>query len=223
MNIRRSSNQAVLLVSKITYWTVMLLGTITSLQQVGFNLTAFLTGLGIVGFTVGFALQDVSKNFVSGLLLLIQHPFYVGDAIEVSGFSGRVMSIDLRSTELHTWDGRVVIIPNADVFTKPITNFSRAAMRRAEITGSVAFPGEIEQVRDVAIRSLEDIYGLVQDPPPSLTFTSVGKGTGEFTLHFWINMRDTVLEDARDQGLLALKDAFESAGVEMPTPPRATM
>jgi len=98
----------------------LILGIIIALQQVNFNVTAFLTGVGILGFTVGFALQDVSKNFVAGLLLLLQQPFNIGETIQVAGYTGRVSAINMRATELGTHDGQIVLIPNATVFTSPI-------------------------------------------------------------------------------------------------------
>jgi small-conductance mechanosensitive channel len=95
-------------------------GVVVSLQQVNFDVTAFLTGVGILGFTVGFALQDVSKNFVAGLLLLLQQPFVIGETIQVTGYTGEVTAITMRATEIKMEDGQLVMIPNATVFTSPI-------------------------------------------------------------------------------------------------------
>jgi small conductance mechanosensitive channel len=105
---------------ELSRWSIIILGVIVALQQVNFDVTAFLTGLGIVGFTIGFALQDVSKNFVAGLLLLLQQPFAVGETIQVAGFTGKVAAISMRATELETPEGQTVLIPNTTVFTSPI-------------------------------------------------------------------------------------------------------
>ncbi len=158
---RKSNPQAVLLVTSVTYWSVLILGLIVSLEQVGFNLTAFLAGLGIAGFTIGFALQDVSKNFISGLLMLIQQPFNIGDAVEIGGISGQVLTIDLRSTEIRAFDGRLILMPNADVFTQPITNYSRTDWRRIEIKLGVAYDTDMEHARRVALQAIQDIAGLI--------------------------------------------------------------
>ncbi|MBK9210495.1 MAG: mechanosensitive ion channel [Anaerolineales bacterium] len=100
------------LLSDILRWTIIIFGVITALQRF-FNVTAFITGLGIIGFTVGFALQNVMQNFVSGIILLMQQPFKVGDEINVLNFDGVVLKIDLRTTEMRTLDGRIAILPNA--------------------------------------------------------------------------------------------------------------
>jgi small conductance mechanosensitive channel len=139
MERRRSEPGTVLLVFLLTRWGVIILGMIYALQQVEFQLTAFLAGLGIIGFTIGFALQDISQNIVAGLLLLIQRPFEIGDLIKIDDYTGRVRSIDLRATELYTQDGQNVLIPNAKVFTTAIINYNRQATWRISLNIGVAY------------------------------------------------------------------------------------
>lgn len=218
MDRRNASAQAKNLMVKISYWSALILGTIAALQQVGFNLTAFLTGLGIIGFTIGFALQDVSKNFISGLLLLIQQPFSIGDSIEVNGFGGTVVQIDLRATEMHTFDGRVVFIPNADIFTSPITNFSRASRRRLELSSRVSYDSDLENVRQTALQAIQSIPGLLEFPAPVMNFHSLGDSTVDFTLYFWIDTSQIDMFIAKDRCVVALKNAFEASGIEIPYP-----
>ncbi|MFQ5922796.1 MAG: mechanosensitive ion channel family protein, partial [Anaerolineales bacterium] len=125
MRHRKLDAELIVLSRRVVRITVLVLGTVQALAQVDFNVTGFVAGLGIVGFTVGFAMQDVTKNFVAGILLLLQQPFDLGDNIEVAGYSGTVKEITLRTTEMRTWDGRDVLIPNGDVYVKSITNYSR--------------------------------------------------------------------------------------------------
>ena len=221
---RRKTNLPVTnLIAKVTYWSVFVLGLIVALQQVGFNLTAFLTGLGIVGFTIGFALQDVSKNFVAGLLLLISQPFRVGDAIEVAGYAGNVMEIDLRATEMHTWDGRIVLIPNGDVLTNAITNFSRAARRRVDLPVGVAYGSNLERVRLTALGALSSVTGVLSDPAPWVQFDSFGDSAINLTVFFWIDTSQIGMFIARDQALVAVNEAFHRAAIEIPFPVRTVL
>lgn len=215
---RGSNPQAVLLVSSLIYWSIVLLGLIVSLEQVGFNLTAFLAGLGIAGFTIGFALQDVSKNFVAGLLMMIQQPFNIGDAVEIGGISGQVVTIDLRSTEIRAFDGRLILIPNADVYTQPITNFSRTDWRRVEIKIGVAYDTDMEQARRVALQAIQDIAGLIVNRPPTIYFQEYGPSTMNLALYYYVNTNQTDPLSAKDTGLLAVMDAFKREGIEMPYP-----
>ena len=214
---RTKNPQPVQLISQIAYWLVVLAVTVISLQMVGFNLTAFLAGLGIIGFTVGFALQDVSKNFIAGLLLLLQQPFNVGETIEVVGYTGQVLSIDIRATQIRTLDGRIVMIPNGDVFVKPITNFSQAEFRRIEIKSEVTYKGDPETVRQTALQAISAIPGLRDDPPPKVWLQIFGTSTIDLITYYWIDTNQTSLTAAKDAGVEAIKEAFEGAEIGIPS------
>lgn len=211
--------EVTLLLSRLGRGAVILLGIVWALQQVHFDLTAFLAGLGIVGFTVGFALQDISRNFVSGVLLLWQQPFDIGDMIEVSGFTGKITDISLRSTEMRTADGLLVLIPNADVYTKPIVNHSRVPRRRIELKAWAQYDNDLQEVSDVALTAIRQMPGLaLDDPAPSITFDRFADNAVNFTLYFWVDTRVTEVPVAQDKSVKAIKAAFEAAGIELRRP-----
>ena len=170
MEKRRADPGVALLVYHISRWGILLLGTATALRQVEFELTAFLAGLGILGFTIGFALQDISQNLVAGLLLLIQRPFELGELIEVNGYRGRVQSIDLRATELSTQDSHNVLIPNATVFTQPIINFSRQPHWRLNLKVGVAYDSDLDKVQRVTLQAVRALPDVLDDPAPVLYY-----------------------------------------------------
>jgi small conductance mechanosensitive channel len=117
---RIKSPEVLKLIKQISQWTVVIIGTIVALDQVDFNVTGFVAGLGIAGFTIGFALQDIARNFISGMILLYRQPFTIGDFIEVSGHTGTVKMINIRDTEIETLDGDIVIIPNNKSLRTPL-------------------------------------------------------------------------------------------------------
>lgn len=215
---KATQKQTADLITKLVYYSLVILVVIAALQQAGINLTAFLAGLGIVGFTIGFALQDVSKNFVSGVLLMVQQPFQMGDTIQVGEFTGKVSGISLRATEMYTLDGRLVVIPNADIFTSPIINFSRPNTRRIELTVGVGYPSNLDQVREIALQAIQTVDGLLQEPSPVLYFNQFGDSAIYLTLYYWIDTRLSDVLKAKDQGLVAVKAAFEQARIEIPYP-----
>lgn len=215
---RDTDAELTLLLETVTKWALYILGTTMALNQIGFNLTAFLTGLGILGFTVGFAIQDVSKNFIAGLLLLIEQPFDIGDGIEVAGYSGTVLDVDLRATELKAWDGRVILIPNSDVFTNSIVNYTKATHRRLELAIGVAYDTDLDNARQVALDAISGIDGVLPDPAPQVIYNSFGDSAINFTLYYWIATAETDYFDAQDAGVLAVNQAFKSAGIEIPYP-----
>jgi small conductance mechanosensitive channel len=212
------------LLGRLGRFTVIAFGTIWALEQINFNVGAFVLALGIVGFTIGFALQDISKNFVAGLLLLLQRPFQIGDAIEVKGYTGTVHEISLRATVIKTFDGLRVYIPNADVYASPLTNFSQATQRRIGLRVGVAYDTDLEQATRVALQAIRDVPELaLEDPPSQVVFDNFGDSSIDFTLYYWIDTTQSKFLDAKDQGVRAIKRAFQEQGIEIPFPIREVL
>ena len=209
-----------ILTNRIVRWSVIGLGLVLALQQAGQDVSAFLAGLGILGFTLGFALQDVSANFISGMLLLYEQPFNMGDLIDVAGYTGTVQDVDLRATELVMLDGRVVLIPNRDVFTNTITNFSRTDRRRISLEVGVAYDSDLKLVRQTALKAIRTVEGLLEDPEPRVVFNNFGDSAINFTLYYWFKTEDLDYFDATDVGITLIKTAFEEAGIDIPFPIR---
>lgn len=207
-----------LLVYYLSRWGIILFGTASALRQVEFDLTAFLTGLGIIGFTIGFALQGLSQNVTAGILLLIQRPFEIDDSIEVGGYRGKVLSIDLRATELLTADGFSVLIPNASVFTEPIINFSRHPRRRVNLTIGVGYDSDLEQVRHVTLQAIRNLPDVLDDPAPKLTFNLFNSSSIDFMLTFWVDTRIIGPGDALDPAIVAIQRVYAENGIEIPYP-----
>lgn len=216
MERSKVDQQATLLLTQIAYYSILAMAVVMALSQVGVNVTALVAGLGIAGFTIGFALQDVSKNFIAGILLLIQKPFRVGETIEVSGYTGTVNSIDVRATEMQTLDGRIVIIPSAEVYTSPIVNFSRAVRRKVEIQIGVSYTYDLEQARQVALRTLASLPGTLPEPSPTANFQAFGNISVQLLLSFWVDPKQSDLLVTKDLAAKAVQLAFEQAGVEIP-------
>ncbi len=214
---RRAPAGVVQLLSQLALWSMIVAGTISALQQF-FPVTAFLTGLGILGFTVGFALQDIMKNFASGVILLLQQPFHVGETIGVKGFDGTVMAIDLRSTEMRAADGRVVILPNADVLSNPIVNYSRANERRVEFSLNLSHACEPDDVRKIIIQTIEEVKGAVKEPEPVIVFNGITDSALELNSTFWVDVTKNDPLHAKDTVLLKLKSIFNEKGIEIPHP-----
>ncbi len=208
------------LLGQLVLWSIVIAGTITALQRF-FDVTAFLAGLGILGFTIGFALQDIMKNFASGIILLLQQPFHVGDMIGVKGFDGTVLAIDLRATEMRAADGRVVILPNAEVLANPIVNYSRANERRVDFSLNLSHKCEPVAVRKIILEAIKEVKGVVKEPEPVIVFNSLTDSALELNVSFWVNITKNDLLHAKDTALLKVKSAFSEQGIEIPHPVQA--
>lgn len=218
LRFRKIDPELTLLLGRIVQWTIILGVILFSAQQIGVDVTAILAGLGILGFTLGFALQDVSKNFIAGLLILLQQPFELGDTIQVSGFTGTILDINLRDTELRTVEGLRVRIPNGEIFTQPVLNFTGVKNRRLQIQVGVAYNTDLEKARQVALETIRSIPGVLEDPGIDLRFESFGDYAIQMNIFYWFDADKTDYSQALDGGIRGLKAAFEKASIKIPAP-----
>ncbi|NIS81858.1 MAG: mechanosensitive ion channel [Anaerolineales bacterium] len=224
LEARESDPELIVLFEMLTNWGILAFGIVIAVEQLApGQFSSLIAGLGIAGITIGFALQDVAKNFVAGLLLLLQQPFEIGDAIEVVGYAGTVHEISLRSTDIITWDGRHAIIPNADVFINPIVNFSRAVRRRGEVTLGVSYESDLDHVTKVTLEAVEKVPGVLKDPAPSVLFRKFGDSAIELTTFFWADIGEVGLGDAQNECIRNIKQAYHREGIEMPFPTYITI
>lgn len=217
LGLRKAPEGVSHLLAQLTRWTIIIIGTITALQRF-FDVTAFLAGLGILGFTVGFALQDVMKNFAAGIILLLQQPFHVGEAIGVKEYEGTVLQIDLRTTEMKTFDGRIVILPNADVLANPIINYTRADRRRVDLPVGIPYETDTETARQAVLEAIENVPGIVTEPAAMVGFSSFGDSTLQLSTFFWIDMTKTNPLIAKDEALTRIKMTLENKGIHNSLP-----
>jgi len=203
------------LISQLTYWAIIVSGAILALQRF-FNITAFLAGLGIAGLTVGLALQDVMKNFVAGVILLVQQPFRVGETIGIKGFDGTITTIDLRATEMRASDGRLVILPNSDVLVNPIINYSRTNQRQVDLSLNLPLTCEPDTVKQILTDAGKDIVGFLYKPEPAVVFVNLTNSAMEVKLSFWVDVKKNDISRVKEAVLLKIKSAFHEMGIEIP-------
>ena len=205
------------ILAQLILWTVIALGAITAMQRF-FDVTAFLAGLGIIGFTIGFALQDVMKNLAAGILLLVQQPFHVGEVIGAAGFDGTVQQIDLRSTEMETTDGRIVSLPNANILSNPIINYTRARRLRIDLSLSLPLTIEPNTTRQLVLDAVQGVVGFVSEPAPVIVFNNLTSSAMELIVNFWIDATKNKAANAKDSALLNVISVFGEQGIEIPHP-----
>lgn len=206
-----------ILLGQLLYWSILIFGIITALQRF-FDVSAFLAGLGILGFTIGFALQEIMQNFVAGMILLVQQPFDIGNLVTVSDYTGIITAINMRTTEIEILDGRLIIIPNAQVLSNPIENYSRADKLRVDLPVGVAYDTDLDLARTAITNALPDIKGYLADPAPSIIYHTFGASSIDLTIRFWIDTKKNNLFDAKDEAVITTKRALDKASVNIPFP-----
>jgi len=216
---QKADEELIILLQMLTRWGIQALGIILALEQLApGRLSTLLAGLGIAGVTIGFALQDVAKNFIAGILLLLTRPFEIGDTIEVNGYTGKVLSINLRFTEMREVDGRFVVIPNTEVYISPIVNFTRAPRRRIKLPLGITFDTDLDLATRATLTAILKLNGVLDDPAPQLVFEAFSDSVIQSVLYYWIDTSQVDYMDAQTEGALAVSQAFKDAGIGMPYP-----
>lgn len=210
--------ETLLLLSRVARWAVIVLGTVLALDQVDFDVTGFVAGLGIAGLTIGFALQDITRNFIAGILLLVRQPFDIGDSVKVAGQEGTVLEITTRDTVLKTWDGEMAIVPNLEVFTKLIINYSGLPNRRRTIHIGLGYGEDVNRAMGVFREAIQGVDGVLMDPAPTLLAEKLGDSTLDLAARFWVNQETHGLFDVHSAVVRTLKEVAEQEGINLPYP-----
>ena len=208
-------------VGAIVRYVVVSLGLIVILQTAGINLSTLTVLFGALGVGVGFGLQSITNNFVSGIILLLERPIKVGDRIEVGEVHGDVVNISPRATTIVTNDNIAIIVPNADFISSKVVNWSYTNRDvRFNFPVGVSYSSDPEQVRIVLLNVARAHPGVLKDPPPTVLFHEFGDSSLNFILRVWTREFATIPSVLRSELNLAISRAFKEQGIEIPFPQR---
>lgn len=206
------------LIKQVAYYAVWILGFIVALDAFGFDPQTVATGLGLTSLALGFALKDILSNFISGLLILVLRPFELGDQIIVGDTEGNVERIELRATQIRTYDGRIVLVPNAEVFSSRITNNTAAPVRRSSVTLFIGYDSDLPKAATVIQEVAQATAGVLPDPAASVRIRELGQDDILVEVRFWTDSRRSdfvaTTSAVRKATIAALKDA----GIGLPDP-----
>jgi small conductance mechanosensitive channel len=211
------------LLSSIIYIGIIALGTFITLSILNLDgaVTSLLAGAGVIGLALGFAFQDIASNFIAGTMMGIRRPFKVGDLIETNDFFGQVLKINLRTTKIETMQGQQILIPNAEVFKNPITNYSEKGKRRVDIAVGVTYGQDLPFAKKIAKEAIEKIEE-VKAEEVSIFYTGFGASSIDFVIRYWIKFSNKQFEylTKKDEGIIAIKQAFDKNDIGIPFPIR---
>lgn len=206
------------LFARLARWGVIVVGTVLALDLVDFDLTGFVAGLGIAGLTIGFALQDIARNFVAGMLLLLRQPFQIGDAVKIADHAGSVVAIHTRDTVLKSWDGETVILPNTDVFSSAIVNYSALPYRRRTIYIGLGYDEHVERATAVFLEAMRQVDGVLDEPAPTVYAEELGDSALILAARFWLNTQTHSLFDVHSTVVRAILEAAARKEIDLPYP-----
>ena len=205
-------------IAKIARYCVLLLGVTVALSSIGIRLDALLAASTVVLVGLGFGLQNIAQNFVSGLILLIERPVSRGDFVRIGDTLGAVVDIGMRATRVVTRDEVTIIVPNSELIAARVINHSVPTPNlRIAVKVGVAYGTDPQRVRTLLMKVASDDAELLRDPAPEVRFDSFGDSSLDFSLLVWIS---NPREDLRVASRLrfAIEASFRNAKVEIPFP-----
>jgi potassium-dependent mechanosensitive channel len=207
-------------ITSIFHYVVVAIGLLLALGALGVHLQNFAIVAGALSVGIGFGLQNVVNNFVSGIILLFERPVRVGDTVVVGGEWGTIKKIGLRSTVIGTFEQSELIVPNGDLVSEKVTNWTLSnPVARMQWTVGVAYGSPVSTVLQILREAALVHEGVLRDPPPQALFVNFGDSALEFEVRIWVRELRMRLE-AKSAILEELDRRFREAGIEIPFPQR---
>jgi small-conductance mechanosensitive channel len=215
----RATAQGVMVVRRAVYYALLFIVVASTLHQLGFRLGVLLGAAGILTVAVGFASQTSVSNLISGLFVIAERSFVVGDIIKVDDILGEVLSIDLLSVKLRTFDNLLVRVPNENIIKTKVTNLTRFPIRRIDLQIGVAYKEDMRKVRDILFHVAEVNTLCLDEPAPLFIFKKYGESALEFQFSIWTRRENYLALLNSIQ--IEIKEAFDENGIEIPFPHRS--
>jgi small conductance mechanosensitive channel len=202
----------------VTSKGIMIIGLLIALSQLGIEIGPVLAGFGVAGFIVGFALQESLSNFAAGLMILIYHPFDVGDVVEAGGVAGKVGHMSLVSTTIMTFDNQKLIVPNNKIWGDVIRNKTSEDTRRVDMVFGISYADDIDRAEGIFREIVESHELVLEEPAPMVRMNNLGDSSVDFIVRPWVKTDDywTVYWDVHRD----VKKRFDEEGISIPFPQR---
>jgi len=201
---------------RLLFYGIFALFSVTAIHQLGFDLSVLLGAAGILTVAIGFASQTSASNLISGLFLLGEKPFVVGDVLRVENDTGEVISIDLLSVKLRTFDYLYVRIPNEILIKTKFVNLTKFPIRRIDIQVGVAYKENLDEVVKLLLSIVNEEPRCLEEPKPFCLVNAFGTSSVDLQLSSW--SRKEFYRDLRSDLNKAVKAAFDEHGIEIPFP-----
>jgi small-conductance mechanosensitive channel len=208
-------------IGTITKYLFILGGLVVIIQSIGIDLSTLTVAVGALGVGIGFGLQNVTNNFVSGIIILFERPIKVGDRIEVGNISGDVVRISMRATTVLTNDNISVIVPNSEFISSQVINWSHNDRNvRFNIPVGVSYKEDPQKIKALLISVADDNTAVLKEPPPDIIFDEFGDSSLNFILRVWTTKLIQTPQVLKSQLYFEIFKRFREGGIEIPFPQR---
>lgn len=216
INIANLTNHGQILLQRAIFYGIMILMLMSALRELGFDLSVILGAAGILSVAIGFASQTSASNLISGIFLMVERPFSIGDVIRVEQTLGEVISIDFLSVKIRTFDNLFVRVPNESMIKSQVTTLTKFPIRRADLQVGIAYKEDIEKVRNI-LNELADKNPLCLNEPAPL-FILLGFGTSSVDIQFSVWAKRENFLTLKNKIYEEIKVAFDANNIEIPFP-----
>ncbi|PZD75093.1 Small-conductance mechanosensitive channel [Acaryochloris thomasi RCC1774] len=205
------------LIGRLGYGGVWIVGLVIALGVLGLDFGALLGALGLTSVAIGFSLKDVLSNYISGVILLAARPFRLGDQVVISDYEGTITQIQLRATTMKTYDGRMVYIPNQEVFGASIINNTASNIRRSSVMVGIDYDADISEAVQVIQAAVSQEELVESSPVPEVLVRELAASTVNLEVRFWVNSQRGEFLAMTSDVAQTVKESLEKADIEMPT------
>jgi small conductance mechanosensitive channel len=214
------SSSASIVLGRFARWLVLGVGLLLGLTIAVPSFTGgeLIQLLGISSVAIGFAFHNILQNFLAGILLLLTEPFRIGDQIAVSGYEGTVKDIRTRATTIQTYDGRLVVIPNANLVTESVTVNTALDQRRTELTVGIGYGDDIGQAIVWILEAMRSVDGVSEEPAPDVLVTGLGDYSVNLRARWWTPSRRANVLGIQTRVIAAIKERLQENGIDLPFP-----
>jgi small conductance mechanosensitive channel len=214
-----------IVLGRLGQWSIALVGIIIAASIVFPSMQAanIIELLGITSIAIGFAFRDVAQNFLAGILVLLTQPFRIGDQIIVSGFEGTVEDIQTRATFIRMYDGRRVVIPNANLFIESVIVNTAAETRRSQYDIGISYEADLDQARRLMLRAMSRVEDVLPDPSPDTLVVKLDESTVNVRARWWTDSRRKEVITVQDKVIDAIKRELDENVIDMPYPTRKVL
>ncbi|MFB6354940.1 MAG: mechanosensitive ion channel family protein [bacterium] len=207
-------------INRLIHYTVLVIGFFVAIESIGLDLTSLAVVAGFLSVGIGFGLQNIASNFISGLILLFERPIKIGDLVTVDDQVGVVKNIKLRATVVQTLDSIDIIIPNSAFVEQNVTNWSHGEnLVRVRCPVGVAYGSDTQKVEEILTEIARESDKILDDPGPSVLFPEFGDNALNFELRFWIDS-PSKRAPIKSEINFEIDRRFREADIEMPYPQR---
>lgn len=206
-------------VCRIGVWTIgILLACVLAFP--GFELGDIIATLGIGSVAIGFAFQDIFKNFLAGIILLVEEPFRIGDEVVIGDYNGKVENISIRTTKIRTYNGERILLPNSTVFTDAVKVVTAYPHRRTDLAVGVDYNTPLPQASKILEQTIVSVSGVMKEPAPEIDVVNFGDSSIDFIVRYWSNSQQKQLRKVQTKAMIAIKKALDEAEIGIPYPIR---